>query len=740
MTEHARVLSLQEVAAWQFPEILKTPEERVRLSEFHPGIPSLQRGAVWKPRQIEFLWDSLMRGFPIGSFVVCDRIAGQNEHGGQYAVENSSTRFTHHLLDGQQRANGIALGFVDQSASEGPHTACLWLDLLAKPQEARRFLFRVTTLAHPWGYDKDDASSRLRVDLIRNAVDPSGREFSLHDTDAKGKYGYWPIDAILPIPVTWLLKDAPNLLSEESFRDWLKGKIQNSKEQLKKRFSDCLEQHEKRLDTALVNRLQKAMQRLREAQFVALEVSPGILEDTDGEQEVSPANTESERAPISNVEHLFTRLNSAGTNLDGTELAYSLIKAYWPEIEVPISKLPRFDNEARLASLAFRHALSNEGELSSSLKIPAIRRLAVRGGEEANKVRILLGLDSSRPEAEALPEFQKRLEELVHRLGWSESRKFGLHKFLICDIFRRNQELVLLLLELASRMDTSDESHRCFLGLATALHWFSGETEGDRREAAKLALEKVGSGKLNAASFRSVLAKNQHEGRGSIPLIPPSELERLLPEFEAANEASLKDWNFWNALPILEGDSIRRHWPFVQRLKDLKQLLLYSQRDMISRLWSDYDPTNVQLWEDHDRPWDYDHLLPHEVLYNRKQSNLPYKKAGDRWLNTIGNYRAWPFEANRSRQNQQLTDLDEAERSDSLLAPADPDKYSMWPSPQAFCLKTEAFREPANAVRFMNAARQRMVSMYRDWYVTLGIGFLMDNADSQSPEMPGNNV
>ena len=35
-------------------------------------IPALQRGLVWKPRQVELLWDSILRGFPFGSFMLSD--------------------------------------------------------------------------------------------------------------------------------------------------------------------------------------------------------------------------------------------------------------------------------------------------------------------------------------------------------------------------------------------------------------------------------------------------------------------------------------------------------------------------------------------------------------------------------------------------------------------------------------------------------------------------------------------
>jgi len=49
-----------------------------------------------KVNQIESLWDSLLRGYPVGSFLL-SRI-------------DNGTLF---LLDGQQRATSIALGYYD---------------------------------------------------------------------------------------------------------------------------------------------------------------------------------------------------------------------------------------------------------------------------------------------------------------------------------------------------------------------------------------------------------------------------------------------------------------------------------------------------------------------------------------------------------------------------------------------------------------------------------------------------
>lgn len=77
--------SLAEIASWTSEDSEVT-------------IPALQRGLVWKPNQVELLWDSILRGFPIGSFLLSD-ITDGNDKGKYY------------LMDGQQRYNAISIGF-----------------------------------------------------------------------------------------------------------------------------------------------------------------------------------------------------------------------------------------------------------------------------------------------------------------------------------------------------------------------------------------------------------------------------------------------------------------------------------------------------------------------------------------------------------------------------------------------------------------------------------------------------
>ena len=57
------------------------------MDESNVKIPELQRGLVWKPAQVELLWDSILRGFPIGSFLLSD-------------IPDDKERY--YLMDGQQ--------------------------------------------------------------------------------------------------------------------------------------------------------------------------------------------------------------------------------------------------------------------------------------------------------------------------------------------------------------------------------------------------------------------------------------------------------------------------------------------------------------------------------------------------------------------------------------------------------------------------------------------------------------
>jgi hypothetical protein len=151
-------LTLKQIASWQLPGADHSELAIIA------GVPSLQRGAVWDAQQIEFLWDSIMRGFPIGGLVVADKLPSQETKDSLINKQTVKSAFTHHILDGQQRCNAIAWGFADPWLDDVSNDTVLWLDLIPDEQlknTTRKYLFRVTNKAHPWGFSYTDESNKI---------------------------------------------------------------------------------------------------------------------------------------------------------------------------------------------------------------------------------------------------------------------------------------------------------------------------------------------------------------------------------------------------------------------------------------------------------------------------------------------------------------------------------------------------------------------------------------------------
>lgn len=97
-------------------------------------IPPVQRGLVWSPSQVIELWDSISKGYPIGSFIT-------------YQDKNKKMQ----LLDGQQRYNAIRMG-TKSDAEDG----MVWV----KEEEGIPH-FMVCTSCHPWGFKEGEQNAPL---------------------------------------------------------------------------------------------------------------------------------------------------------------------------------------------------------------------------------------------------------------------------------------------------------------------------------------------------------------------------------------------------------------------------------------------------------------------------------------------------------------------------------------------------------------------------------------------------
>ena len=156
----------QNVIGLALPELLNAVQANADPALL---LPAIQRGSVWTPKKIVDVWDSVLRGMPIGGFLVYRlgedvealRVVA-NQDGGRIMPADGRMRFA--LLDGQQRLKALMHGWL---VEEGRSDLCLWIDL-GKSTPPSSFALRVTTVGQPYGYDKTN-KSRLSESLRREA-------------------------------------------------------------------------------------------------------------------------------------------------------------------------------------------------------------------------------------------------------------------------------------------------------------------------------------------------------------------------------------------------------------------------------------------------------------------------------------------------------------------------------------------------------------------------------------------
>jgi hypothetical protein len=264
--ESFKVFSLLEIADWQ--------EATGKNNGLSVHIPAIQRGLVWNATQAEVLWDSLMRGIPIGTFTLIK-------------VENGFE-----LLDGQQRANAIAMGFKampsDNDDDDVKRKPLLWIDLGSVPPEGSRckFVFRVTTPGQPWGYKlptvtTENNSNRLDTEQRWSVLSDKENEIDRSSIGSKKPYPYQikkPFGAKKPVLFSTLL--AKNSLAD------------------------------------VPDDIKRGIEIIRSTKVFAL-CSPYVMSGDDADW----------------LPTFFTRMNKQGVEPDQEEILYSNVKHLVPELK-----------------------------------------------------------------------------------------------------------------------------------------------------------------------------------------------------------------------------------------------------------------------------------------------------------------------------------------------------------------------------------------------------------------------
>lgn len=703
---NACFFSLRQIAAWQVPG-MEAETDSVA------GIPSLQRGAVWKPYQIEMLWDSIFRGLPFGSLVLSTPVDEQKfKHSPLNAkpAGNNESLIKYFILDGQQRCNAIAWGFANQWKTDLiSDDQILWLDMCGEcPRDkTRKFLFRLTTKAHPWGFEADNQSGLLSESKRRKALEEY-HESAVNDLHKRPQpKEMMPKDAVVPVPLAILIEHFEECC--EIDLDKLIHKLQTYPDALLHRVAERIRKNREKIESHL-SELKTGLDQALNTKVYAIHTPTKLIED---------------------IEQIFQRLNRQGTPLDNEELNYSMIKTYWPEVESVISGLAKkIVPDSRMINLAIRVALTQkEGtqtKLHGDLSVDQVREI-FRDRSEANA--------NNEKHSERREKIQDYIDKyLPVAIDWidthflyDESRKYGIPPYLRSSIAWNSREVFGWLMWLSSVIQhPTEEQTKKILGIALSIHWFGI----DRGRAVDKLFQKIleKGPEIDLENLRLSDLYDDDGQKGAYVALPlaPKEFEETFQLTASIGASQLAQWvSFWHGVVVNNSDGNKRtepeieerkrkYWEFLSRLKGQRELLVYVQREYISQKFSEFDPSNRLMWDGYNRPWDYDHILPQNKMDGRGGNAGQFHRACKEWMLSLGNLVAVDFVFNRQAQDTQSAEQKYGGKHGAEL-------HACLNQMEAFVLDLNDTNDFDKSKRFVLAAKDRLHSLYRSWYDALKI-------------------
>lgn len=615
-------------------------------------LPIIQRDAVWRSQQICELWDSLMRGISIPSLVL-QKVLIAND-GAATKTGESVLEGDYWLLDGQQRATAIRIGFEETA------THRLWLDLAWQDREyGRRFGFYLCSMARPWG-DAPDLNGRPGAVRVREARKSAGISDGRFDFQIPLDQT-WPVAAAAPIPFAPLLDWASHQIPDKNqlwnkvaeIIDALATIPKSEREKWCRQLPDRSHEYWHRLATGL--------QRVLKPLIAAVEADMG---------------------PDDLLE-AFTRLNRNGTRLTDGELFFSALKKELPECNALVKEACSSERKAfgelnvLRAFTVLATEKTDETKLINSTTLnlelfKTINKTINTHGREAFQQSIKAYLAPSGTSQAA-----QLLDWAIKTLRYRGTRTdAGLPTVLLPRLGVRTWLPVLHWFECQGRSEASREKNRDrILRYVLANHFFADWTAGEDEPLRKLlwlvgekidfpTLAEIESewSNLPRRDGKSVWLKRvnfpQPSATGFTPVLAPLSPDELT-EYRRRVTARNKK------LPNLDWFA----WP-ADRSHDL---LLWSQRAAMDQWFAAFLP-QIALLGEIGRPWDIDHIVPNAFFM--QQNAYPSSpealkealKSIDAALesgtfetfrdprNFLGNKRAWLAGLNRSDQDAPIKD------------------------------------------------------------------------------------
>lgn len=696
--------------------------------DFRVVLPMIQRGFVWKPRQIIDLWDSVLSGMPIGTFMVSEMQAQdafsemQNQDG--WVSSPATAQAAQHqllgLVDGQQRSLALLMGWTAFSA-KGQAKHRLWVDLADTPAPGHLVRLRVTTTNQPFGYRRDDPNGKLSLDQRRCAKAahthlPQGELLAYASPHPAGATHSAPLD--FGHLVEWA-----RAMDAEAW----KRKVHQVLASIQPDLPDEL--HE---TIALrIQALADGLQRVFAAEIPLLRIDPAFFK---------VAHADDVEPPLA---RLLQRIGSNATPLSDADYIYSVLKHLMPEVHTMVEALHAsrqvagFLTATDLVMSALRLAATH-WDGTRDLDNPSkedFHRMVIRPEKDSShqrtaQLQALLATDG----AQTLGHYFNIVQDNLLYRGPGDH---GLPSLMFPYLGRPLVQVLLRLAQAGFLQSPVNEALRA-QALRLALWWMTWV--GDKPKASRIAFETIRQSTEAAGIDYRVAQAIVEEGAGW-GMQAPAAIQAL----------GLHDSAQQQTLPLIQGQS-----RFATPQNDVEMNRLtrefyrqwwqpwHYQHAML--LWLQRDYTNIlnvdtQAGMADDTPYDFDHILPHAHWggWDRggKGSRLiDYLTDGNGDAhtvlgNSIGNVRVWDAAHNRSDGDASpQAKLQAAEEPAQWLASSaiNPLHEPHWLACSPAAEAEKRFWDMPRAMAFQRAVEYRAFDLYLRLFEDAGFGHWIGQA------------
>lgn len=696
------------------------------------ALPMIQRGSVWKANEIADLWDSLLRGMPIGSLTITCYETETNEmirpFGETRAQRETIKKGSLSLLDGQQRTLAMCIGWPCEM--ELKMDKRVWVDFGQTGVAGQPFRLRVTTQYQPFGFNQNDQSKKLSRAERRKAREAFNAKFK-EQTQYDGIYDYkLPLDetepygAVQPLELGGLIKDWQH--SDQNIDNWSKQTLQR----LSLPDDETKNEIEKRIRSfaiALENVFQKEIALVRVKQEL---VNPAV--DDEGDR-VEPA-----------LVVLFNRIANAGMSLSPSDYIFSLIKNLFPEAHNLVQDLYKEKNIASLLSqndlvmtavrLAASTTFQDAGKLFTDYPSPnhkefgRLLRMNVHGGGDflGSALMPLIEKDSPSSLSKA---FERAHHLLEYRPGLNPPDS-GLPKLAFPLLKRELVQVLVFWIHRRQGAGLSEEilnqqfdNSRAEI-LRFVLFWML--CVEDKQGASKVAFDVLRNHEYEGFPGKELYEKLCKDDK-AVSLVQTHEIESIaMSRLDSEPDSNpVRNWDFRFGL----NDTVSATDPAARNLYARwfyrKELLLWLQRKTLTEDFNDADPL---AGRDEETPYDYDHICPQNDWGRPayRSDRTPFRDyCEDKNYgiigNSIGNFRIEDSSSNRSDGDTPA--------KDKLKPYTMPDKWNeIWEKSAVTEAEADAFAkcsaeresqgcwEKARALEFQNVVEKRAFRLFKQYF------------------------